>query len=150
MQLLLECLKREERAEGAIFNAFICKAEKKSASYVKQGGEEPGKQAGRGSGPHSAPQRLPDSGRRVRELRGPQRSSPCRSCWPRGVLGPRSRAALRRRRPTLTPQGGGTTHRSQYGTHVFKPELNRDVHNSVYSGNILAIFSVDSYAYEET
>lgn len=29
MQLLLECLKREERAEGAIFNAFIRKAEKK-------------------------------------------------------------------------------------------------------------------------
>lgn len=45
MQLLLECLKRE-RAEGAIFNAFIRKAEKQSASYMKQGGEEPGKQAG--------------------------------------------------------------------------------------------------------
>lgn len=34
--------------------------------------------------------------------------------------------------------------RSQYGTHIFKPELNRGVHNSVYSGDILAIFSVDS------
>lgn len=56
MQLLLECLKREERAEGAIFNAFIRKAENKSASYMKQGGEEPGKQAGRGSG-HTRPHR---------------------------------------------------------------------------------------------
>lgn len=51
---------------------------------------------------------------------------------------------------TDTSGGEGTTHRSQYGTHVFKPELNRDVHNSVYSGNVLAIVSVDSYAYEET
>lgn len=85
-------------------------------SYVKQKKKcflcETGRRGTRKAGrsrfrPHSAPQRLPDSGRRARELRGPQRSSPCHSCWPRGVLGPRSRAALRRRRPTLTPQGGG-------------------------------------------
>ena len=40
----------------------------------------------------------------------------------------------------------GTARGSQYGTQIFKPELNREiVHNSVDSGNILAIFSVDSY-----
>jgi hypothetical protein len=35
-------------------------------------------------------------------------------------------------------------------SHIFKPELNRGVRNSVYSGDILAIFSVDSDASEQT
>lgn len=57
MRLLLEFPKREERAEGAIFNPFISKGGKKSASYMEQGHEEPGEQAGSRFRPHTAPHR---------------------------------------------------------------------------------------------
>lgn len=56
-------------------------------------------------------------------------------------------AALRS--PWSATAGGGRP-RSQYGTHIFKPELNRGVHNSIYSGDSLAIFSVDSNVSEQT
>lgn len=53
-------------------------------------------------------------------------------------------------RLSLVSDSRGGRPRSQYGTHIFKPELNRGVHNSVDSGDILAIFSVDSGASEQT
>lgn len=128
-------------------------------SYVKQKKKcflyETGRRGTRKAGrsrfrPHSAPQRLPDSGWRARELRGPQRSSPCHSCWPQGALGPRSRAALRRCRPTLTPQGGGDYPQVTVWHTRFQARTEQRCSQFSLFGNVLAIFSVDSYAYEET
>lgn len=107
----------------------------------------------RGSGrtqPHIGTPGRPLAGARTART---ARSVLCPACWLRGILEPWGRAALRRHRSTAdTSDGEEGAHGSQYGTHIFKPEPDRekDAHNSVYSGDILALFSVDSYAKEQT
>lgn len=131
-----ECTKREER-EGATFNPFISKAGKKKCFLISN---RTGKcQDSRSLPGPAARGPAPEGG-----AEGPSRVLPA-GHWgsqhvgagqPWGAPGP----------PGQPGGGRGLPVGHSMARNVQARTEQRDVHDSVYSGNILAIFSVDSYA----
>lgn len=146
MWLLLECTKREERAEGVIFNPFTSKAEKKVLLIWNR--DERTRRAGRFGvpAPHSpayGDSWTPACGRRDSEGgRGASRGIPAGhvESWDLGAGQPWGDTSA-----PLTPQRGTrglTAHGSQYGTHIFKPELNREMVTIQFIWATFWLFSV--------
>lgn len=114
----LRDFKREKRAEGAICNPFMSKA-KKVLSYRKVG--EPGQ---------LAVARLPHP-RPCMEMRPPPREDRAGGFsifFTLAALNPTLQSWAAPRSPRCTSDASeGTARGSQYGTHIFKPELKREM-----------------------
>lgn len=137
-----ECIKREKRAEGAIFNPLISKAkEKKKSAFLYWTGKWKARTAGHFKvSPHTALH-----GDAPASLWGQCRKAfPFHSRWQLRILESRSWAALRRPWPTHGTSEGeeGTAHGSQYGTQIFKPELNREMFTIQFIQATFWLFSV--------
>ncbi|KAF6099943.1 hypothetical protein HJG60_011659 [Phyllostomus discolor] len=88
--------------------------------------------------------------------RGPREQAGARSPTapvPEAALRPARRVPAGHRDPKPgagQPRGGDRPWVAVWHTRVHTSTEQRDAHNSVYSGSMLAIFSVDSYAEEQT